>query len=351
MAALVFVVAYQLAYGLRTVAGEVGVWRARAAAAADRSLREDALDALATKRPHLDGAALFATLAPQPKRHLVRALIAYEAALEYLDNTNERAVSAGVANGVQLHTALVHAVDIPSLDFDHYRHHPWRQDCGLLGAMICACRASCSRLASWATAGSHVVAEAQSTEVLALNHAPSAELREFLIRAWAARQTPLEHRAAWFERAAASTGSLTVHALIAAASDPHLTPTDARRVRVVYPWLSFAATMLDSYVDEPRDISDQMHSYIGHYRDLPTFADRLAGVLGSSLTALAGLPNGRRHVVIAASMVALYLSSDTARCAERRAGTRRVVAACGSVTRLLAPVLRAWRVAYQLSDV
>jgi hypothetical protein len=350
MAALVFVVVYQLAYGLRTVASEVEVWRARAAAVADRSLREDALDALASKRPHLDGAALFATLAPRPGRHLARALIAYEAALEYLDNTNERAAAVGVANGVQLHTALIHAVDIASPDFDHYKHHPWREDSGLLGALVCACRESCSRLASWATVASHVIAEAQSTEVLALNHALSPELRELLLRAWAARQMPLEPHPAWFERAAASTGSLTVHALIAAADDPYLRQADARRVRAVYPWLSFAATMLDSYVDESRDLSDERHSYIGHYPDLPTFANRLASMLNLSLTALAPLPNGRRHVVIAASMVALYLSSDTARHAERRASTRRVVVGCGSLTRRLVPILRAWRIAYQLSD-
>lgn len=348
---MVLVAVYQLAHGLRTVANDVGVWHARAAAIADCSLREDALDALATKRPHLDGAALLATLSPRSRRGVARALIAYEAALEYLDNTNERAAAAGVANGVQLHTALIHAVDIGCSDFDHYRHHPWRQDCGLLGALVCACRESCSRLASWATVASHVIVEAQSTEVLALNHALSPERRELLIRSWVARQRSLEPRPAWFERAAASTGSLTVHALIAAAGDPYLARADARCVQAVYPWLSFIATMLDSYVDESGDLSDERHSYIGHYRDLPTFASRMEGMLGSSLAALAGLPNGHRHVVIAVSMVALYLSSDTARHAERRATTRRVAAASGSVARLLLPALRAWRIAYQLSDV
>jgi hypothetical protein len=50
--------------------------------------------------------------------------------------------------------------------------------------------------------------------------------------------------------------------------------------------------------------------------------------------------------VIAACMVAMYLSKDSARTPAMRPTTDRLSEAGGSLTRLLLPVLRLWRVAY-----
>jgi hypothetical protein len=47
-------------------------------------------------------------------------------------------------------------------------------------------------------------------------------------------------------------------------------------------------------------------------------------------------------------MVALYLSKDSAQASHRRAQTRSLVRAGGSLTRLLLPILRAWRTMYGL---
>ena len=58
------------------------------------------------------------------------------------------------------------------------------------------------------------------------------------------------------------------------------------------------------------------------------------------------LRNGHRHAVIAACMVAMYLSKDSARTPEMRADTASIVRAGGSLTRVLLPILRMWRIAF-----
>jgi hypothetical protein len=45
-------------------------------------------------------------------------------------------------------------------------------------------------------------------------------------------------------------------------------------------------------------------------------------------------------------MIAMYLSKDTARTPQLRAGTKTFIKAGGTLTRLLLPILRVWRAAY-----
>ena len=58
------------------------------------------------------------------------------------------------------------------------------------------------------------------------------------------------------------------------------------------------------------------------------------------------LDDGEKHTLIAACMVAMYLSKDSARTPAMRLGTRRLVLAGGSLPRVLLPILRLWRIAY-----
>lgn len=62
------------------------MWRRHAEAIPDETLRRVALDPLQAKRGNLEGAVAFATLAQREHRLLsARAMIAFEAAFDYLD--------------------------------------------------------------------------------------------------------------------------------------------------------------------------------------------------------------------------------------------------------------------------
>jgi tetraprenyl-beta-curcumene synthase len=292
---------------------------------------------------------MFATLAAgRPARHLLRALVSYEVALEYLDNANERSAEAGVGNGRQLHAALRDAVSAARPHADYYRHSDSRDDTGLLTALVATCREALGMLVSYRVIAPFLADETARTQVLALNHDPCPTRRDEKLRGWAAENAEIMPTARWFERAGAATGSLNVHALIALAADPIATAEDASRTLTVYRPLSLLATMLDSYADQVSDREDGGHSYIDHYGSRDRFAEETSRWLRETTCATLSLRQGSRHAVIAACMIALYLSSETARMEKQL--TITLLTAAGRLTRVLLPALRFWRVAYGLTE-
>ncbi|HEU4656546.1 MAG TPA: DUF2600 family protein [Capillimicrobium sp.] len=318
-------------------------WRSRAARIPEPTLRRTALDALSTKRGHADGAALFSVLVPRDSR-LVDALIAFQTIWDALDGIHELAPDE--RNGRQLHLAVIDALDIRSRPHDYYRHHPCGSDGGYVRDLVEECRGAVATMPSYAIVLGSLRPHLLSTDALALNHL-EADVRDTRLCAWARVHFADDRELNWFERSAAASASLVQLALIAAASQPATTPDDAVAVRDVYwPWPSLAATLLDSYVDEPDDEVSGSHSYVRHYPSPAAAVDRIEESIQRSAEAALAAPGGHRHAVIVACMVAMYLSRDSAREPELRPTTRRLLRAGGPLTQALSPVLRAWRIYY-----
>jgi tetraprenyl-beta-curcumene synthase len=338
----------ELVHVLPAVAREVRVWRTRARAIPDEPTRRDALSALARKRGHTDGAALFWTLSATSSGSLLRLLVAYEIAWDYLDSVNERGADAGQVNGRQLHLALIEALD-PNLPVSsYYRYNRWRADGGYLRALVDVCRESCPRLSSFESARPLVSQEARRAQVLAINHDLDAAQRDTALRAWAARECPSgSGSAVWFELTGAASASLTVHVLLALADEVGCEAARlAQAQRAYFPWISALTTMLDSYVDQVEDVANGDHSYVAHYGDGEVAVQRIRYLLDRSLQEARKLDNAEHHILIVTSMVAMYLSKDSARSAPLRANAESIVRAGGSLTKVLLPILRLWRLVY-----
>jgi tetraprenyl-beta-curcumene synthase len=347
--ALLAAIIRQLLWGLPAASAEVRAWRRRASAIPDRPIRSDALDSLARKRPHLDGAALFCTVPRRRNARLLRLLVAYEVALEFLDNTNEREHCTKPANGNQLHLALRETVTPHTQASDYYQHHPWEQDAGYLRALVEACREDWTSLPRHSTVERLVIVEVKRTRVLALNHDHDPARREASLREWTEQEFPAAEDVSWFERAGAATASLTVHALFALAAEATATTGHAESVQAAYcPWVSLTATMLDSYADHEEDTANGNHSYVAYYPSSEFAVRRISGLIRRSLSEVDALPRGDRHAVIVACMTALYLSRDSVRERKHRAASELLARSGGSLTRLLLPALRMWRVVYAL---
>jgi tetraprenyl-beta-curcumene synthase len=345
----------ELLWGLRAVSGEVGAWRVRARSIPDASLRSDALDSIERKRAHADGAALFWTLPRRRHPALLRLLVAYQTIWDFLDNVSERGACMGERNGRLLHRALVQALDPQAPICDHYRHHLCSDDDGYLRALIEACRGVCLELPSYGRVRLPVLAEAERCAIQSLNHDPDPSSRDVALRAWASRElrrmepseVALAEVVSWFELTAAASASLVPHVLLALAAEPICRHEEITAAHAAYrPWASLATAMLDSYADRLEDAAAGEHSYIAHYGDDEEAVRRIAEIVDRATRAVGDLPGGHRHAIIAACVVAMYLSKDGARAAERRAATRRLTRSGGSLTRLLVPILRAWRIAY-----
>lgn len=335
-----------MAWGLPAVSREVHAWRARAHAIPDATLREDALGSLTRKRGHTDGAALLSTIPKARHGTLLRLLVAYEIVWDFLDGVNERGAPAGQVNGEQLHLALLDAVDISRPLTDYYRHHLADDDGRYLTTLVEACRAGCRTLVSYAAIRPLLTREARNAQVLAINHDLDPRRRDADLQTWAAGAFPGATAANWFELSGAASASLTIHALFALGAQPCDSVTLERVTRAYFPWISAATTMLDSYVDQVEDRFNGDHSYVSHYRAPAQAVTRIGELIVRSFEEIRALRDGERHAVIVACMIAMYLAKDSVRANEFHTAADDLIRAGGSLTRLLRPILRMWRVAY-----
>jgi cytochrome P450 len=342
--ALLGAAARELLWGLPAASRELRAWRARAEAIPDLTLRQDALASITQKRDHAHGAALFCVLPRSRSRWLLRLLVAYQTLWDFLDNLSERDPQR--ANGLQLHLALVEALDPRGPISDYYRYHPWKDDGGYLRTLVEACRESCEALPSYARVRPHVLEGVRRCSIQSINHDTVPERRDAALRDWAGREFPGEQTMRWFELTAAAS-AFVPHALLAMAVEPGCEERDVAQAQAAYfPWTSLAIAMLDSYADRREDVASGDHSYIAHYGDDELAACRLREIVERTLRGANGLRNGARHAVIAGCMVAMYLSREREETPEMRARTRMLATAGGSLTRLLLPLLRVWRAAY-----
>jgi len=336
----------ELLWGLRAVSSEIRRWRGLALAIPNSVIREDALSALKEKRTHADGAALFWILPRRRNIELLRLLVRYELIWDFLDNLSERAAGAGQVDGRQLHLAIAEAIDPTIPISDYFSEHPWRGDGGYLRALVQSCRDGCAALPSYPCVRALAVRDAKRAQVLGLNHDPNPARRDASLRRWVSEQFPDRGDIVWWELSGAASAPLNIHALLALAAEPGCTEGEILAVHGAYfPWLSAATTMLDSYVDRAADARDGAHSYVAHYPSSESAEIGVRTLLARASAEARVLPRGPKHAVIAAAMAAMYLSKS-ADTAATRADRRRLACAGGSLTRLLLPVLRAWRVAY-----
>jgi tetraprenyl-beta-curcumene synthase len=337
----------ELLWGLPAVAREVRCWRDRAREIPDAPIRKDALGALSNKRGQIDGAALFSILPRTRNLTLLRLLVAYQIIWDFLDSVNERGAAAGQANGRQLHLALIDALDPERPLSDYYRHHPWQDDGGYLYTLVNVCRECCLRLPSYERVRALVVREARRAQVLAINHDLDPLNRDTALEAWSTDEFPTGHEVTWFELSGAASAGLTIFALLALASEPACSDAEITRTYNTYfPWTSAAATMLDSYVDQTEDAENGDHIYISHYPTPELATQRSCMLVRRCLREARALNHGETHILIAASMAALYLTKESARTLAMRDTTKTLADAGGSLTRVLIPILRLWRIAY-----
>lgn len=344
-------VARETVWGLRSVSREVERWRACAAEIPDATIRSDALEALEHKRSNAEGAALFWIIPRQRCPRLLSLLVAYEIMADFLDSAIERGAHAGIANGRQLHLALVDAVDVQRPISDYYRHHPWQDDGGYLSRLVAACRSGCAMLPSYAVVRPLLMRAAALAQVQGLNHELDLRLREKVLRVWAAEQAETENGLDWYETAGAASAWLTVLALMAVAAEPAPPAGYASDVYLAYfPWISLTATSLDSYGDLVEDRMNEENSYINRYGTLEAAVLRIGEIMRRAAIEARLLNNGERHSVILAAMIAMYLSKDSVRTSEMRPSSQRLLCSGETLTKLLSPVLRAWRLLYSLKD-
>ena len=321
-------------------------WRARALRIPARPIRQVALLALDRKRGNTQGAALFSVIPRKRSRPLLRLLTTYQVLWDFLDSLSESWRELAPSDTLQLHLALVDAVNPSGPIRDYYAKLGLPDDGGYLRSLVEACRSCCRALPSFNKVAPILYKEAERIGVQAINHATEPAQIPLALRNWVAREYPGAHEVSWFELAAAAGANIAIYALFALAADTRCSIDRVEDTyRAYFPWSGALATMLDGFVDQFDDAHHGDHCYLAYYRSPDDATRHISRLVRRCLSETHSLKDGERHTLVAASMVAMYLSRDSARTSALSAATRQVANAGGSLTCALLPVLRLWRVA------
>jgi tetraprenyl-beta-curcumene synthase len=326
-------------------------WRGVAETIPDPVLRGHALDALEQKALNVEATAVFATLAPRSTRPAaIRAMVALQVAIDYLDTLSEQPSSQPLENSLRLHGALAAAVTSGTAADDWYRLHPQREDGGYLDRLVAACQESVAALPSHAAvlplarraaarcgegqsythaAGPAGDARRAAAEPARSGAAPSRDR----LKAWASSlEAPAVYR--WWEVAAGASSSVAAHALIAAAADPKSTAAEAALIDAAYfPAIGALTVLLDDLIDRDEDAAAGEHSYLGYYRSSEDAANRLGLLAHLAGAATAKLRHPHRHAAILAGVAGFYLSATAAETAYARPIRDRLLGATGPAVR------------------
>lgn len=320
---------------------EMGDWRARAAEIPDPNLRCSAERSL-QKRGNMEGAALFATLAPPARRKdTIRALVAFQAAYNYLDTLSELPSANPVANADQLHEALLCALTPGTPHADYYAENSRSDDGGYLRALVDACRSAGSSLPAFEVVAPHALsAAARIRDFQTLNAEPNASRA---MESWAQEHTPRRQGVEWWEAAAACGSSLPVHALIAAAAAGADLATVRRTEEAYFLKAGALHSLMDSLVDRREDEDAGLVCLLDHYGSSGHAASRLQSLAARTLKATADLPNRQRHRAIVTAMCSYYLSAPGRESAEAAAVRRALTRTIGPTLSTAVLVFRARR--------
>jgi tetraprenyl-beta-curcumene synthase len=315
---------------------EIRRYKHRARDIPDPTLRATALATLAREHLNPEAAAFFAVLAPRRRRaRLVRLIVDFQIAYDYLDAINEQPATAPLRNGLKLHRALSDAVNGSAGIADYYEHHPHTDDGGYLAGLVRACQRAIRKLPSTSVIEPVLAyATERCGQGQSRNHAMLVDGQEQLVT-WSAAQTDRDDYR-WWELAAGGISCLSIHALFAAAAC-NTTLEHAERVDAAYfPSICSISALLDGLVDLPRDVGTTNHNFVAHYESAGQAAERFAAITTEARTLSSTLTNRHRHGVILAGIVGFYLSAPGASTEFARPVARSTLDSLG---RASAPIL------------
>jgi hypothetical protein len=265
----------------------------------------------ADKAKNAEAVAVFATLAPRPRRTaVVRAIVALQVAIDLRDELEE----SGEEKGAEL-TARLDSME-----------GRWRRALATLP--------SHDVVLPLLERAIHRCEEGQLRTHRAATDGPAS------LRRWAeGLGAPPEYR--WWELAAGASSSVGAHALIAAAASPSVGAATAAAIDAAYnPPTGALTVFLDDLVDREADREAGEHNYLAYYEDSGEAAGRLGWIAEEARARIDSLPRASRHRAILAGVGAFYLSEPAAPTPYAQPIRRRLLTALGPGTRALTAFMR-----------
>lgn len=326
---------------------ELERWQLCAARIEDAELRALAFSKLREESFHADAAAMLATLAPRAhRRSVVEAIVALELLFDYLDGLTERPSSDPLQDGERLFRTLLEAV-APALPDSGERSEVsgYPEMLSKAVALALARLPAASAIAATASRSASRSAQAQ-TRIHAVSQIGAAQLEE-----WAASERavsePQTTELGWRELAAGAGSSvLVLHALIAAAANPHTTVEQAAQIERAYLSTCVLLTLLDGLVDYEQDLAaggPHGPGYIGLYEDREQLPELLCESARRAVLQARALTDGPHHVMLLTGVVAYYSTAPGAGSEIAKPAMARLKCELAPLISPTLALMRTWR--------
>ena len=308
---------------------ELSIWQARAQRIPSEASRQMALRSLEDKRFHCEGGSVLALLAQRRRDAVVRFIVAYQTACDYLDNLCDRTSGLDEAARMQAHRALSDAFG------DGPQQTPYLPSSLLDGRyledLVDTCRSARTQIFLTQDARRCCLRFAELYSTLqVLKHGDERERR---VAAWIEAALPGD--LSWWERAAATGSTLGLFALVALSADGPLPAPAVDRLDAAYvPRICALHILLDYLIDREEDARGGDMNFTTQYADAESALTRLKAMYRRARLGACGLPGGKAHQHIVDGLMAMYLSDQKAAVFGRYARAH-LLRGCGATVRLM----------------
>ena len=308
-------------------AGELRRVAARANRIADKHTAREALSSLRRKAFHVHGGCIFATfLTAKPATAFIKLVVAFETAVDYLDNLCDRFGAADEADFRALHESLIDAISPGAPVRDYFRRRP-TDDSGYLASLVRASQAGFAALPSYATVREEIDdVTRRYCELQALKHLAPGE-RERRCEAQFGRVAPA---LSWWEGAAACGSTMATFALAFAAADRRLGDDRGRRIFGSYfPYFTALHILLDYFVDQQEDRAHAELNFVACYPSQDAASSGIARIAHIAKERLAVLEDVDIHRFVLRAMCGYYCTRPAVRTADLRPTSIAIMQAAG----------------------
>lgn len=318
------------------VKSELAKWKDFAETAAEPRLAEQAIDSINTKGFHCQGGSIYALYPGVNPALAVEFIVAYQTISDYLDNLVD---SLGVQDEkafAQLHLAMQEALDPEVRTSDYYLYYSYKIDGGYLRTLVKTCQARVADLPAYPLVKNDLRWLAgRYSELQTYKHLSLAEREEKMLD-WANTFLPDYPEISPWEFAAATGSTLAIFCLVAASSDPDLSPEEVKRIRYVYfPWICGLHILLDYFIDLVEDKETKQLNFVQYYENPAQTWERLNLFRTSSMTATLSLTYANFHQAVVKGLLAMYLSDCKSSLPEINPTTKQLLQDSGKAVKTL----------------
>lgn len=297
---------------LPTVHEFLSEWRKKAEAIPDQELRTQALMSIDSKTFHCEGGAIYALLAGEQFREVVRFIVAYQTISDYLDNLCDRSTSLDPKDFRALHQSMPDALTVGASIKDYYEFRNEKNDGGYLTDLVETCQETIAEFPAYSSVQNENVALANLYSDLQVHKHVKVEERVPRLQKWFDEHREKVGDMSWYEFSASTGSTLGIFCMTAySAGKRELTKQEAEIIKDGYfPWVQGLHILMDYFIDQEEDRAGGDLNFCFYYKNEEHMLTRMEHFFKEADRSLKKLPNGKFHRLINNGLIAIYLADD-----------------------------------------